>query len=211
MPATPAHALRYPAPTDNPNIPLDLQHLAEDADAALTAVAPSGLIPIVTTLPGSPVDGQMAILSDAGRTFQWLCRYEAAASTYKWLVIGASPLVATVAAAVTTAATAYAALAGGPAITLPRVGIYHVDFGGELAAPSSAARMATAGPGYTAVDDEAAAFLGTATGLATVVQTLAAKTCATAGAITCQYKSDAAASTASFKRRWLRVRPLRVN
>lgn len=210
MPATPAHALRYPAPTDNPNIPLDLQHLAEDADAALVAVAPSGLIAVVTALPASPVDGQMVILTDAARTFQWLCRYDVTVSSYKWLVIGATPMIATVAAQVTATAAAYTALAGGPAITLPRPGVYHVDLGAEMGVPAGAARMGTAGPGYTAIDDESAAFLGTTAGLATVVQTLPAKTCTAAGAVTCQYKSADGSSSATFKRRWLRVRPVRL-
>lgn len=55
MPATPDHGLRYPGPDDLPNAPLQIRQLAEDADAALTALVPdSG---ISTGIDVDPEDG----------------------------------------------------------------------------------------------------------------------------------------------------------
>src|SRR5262249_12348429 len=79
-----------------------------------------------TTLPGSPVDGQLAVLVDSTTlpTFSWAFRYHTGSSnTDKWEFIGGSPAQVEVATSEGTASTTYAALTtAGPSFTVPNAG-----------------------------------------------------------------------------------------
>jgi hypothetical protein len=62
--------------------------------AALDGRAPPASLGYGTSLPGSPVDGQEAILVDSttNPTYQWRFRYNASStSAYKWEFIGGTP------------------------------------------------------------------------------------------------------------------------
>lgn len=67
-----------------------------DAHVALTDTA--HIIPVVSTLPGAPVDGQVCRYQDAGMAtagLVWTFRYRtASASAYKWELVSGSPLSA---------------------------------------------------------------------------------------------------------------------
>lgn len=95
---------------------------------------PGVVVPITigTTLPGSPSDGQEAILVDSltAPTYQWHFKYVAGLSTNKWMFIGGSPALVVVAADETGSLTSgYADLTTvGPQFTLPRAGDYEVDY-----------------------------------------------------------------------------------
>ena len=125
MPTTPIYALRYPAATDPADVPLDLQELALDAEAKL---APAR----VTSLPGSPFDGQEVFYAaDAANGVLWHLRYRAAASgSYKWEFVGGPPMNAVVLADEGTASGSLTDLTtNGPSITMPLAGDYVFDFG----------------------------------------------------------------------------------
>jgi hypothetical protein len=81
-----------------------------------------------TTLPGSPVGGQEAILVDP--TYQWRFRYNAGSSSaYKWEFVGGTPVIVGIPAAETTTSVGvWVDLATvGPAFTVPRAGDYEVQ------------------------------------------------------------------------------------
>jgi hypothetical protein len=85
-----------------------------------------------TTLPASPVDGQIAILVDSltNPSYQWMFRYNAGStSAYKWEFIGGAPLGAFIAAdePLTADGSWRDATTVGPAVTVPRAGEYAVS------------------------------------------------------------------------------------
>jgi hypothetical protein len=79
-----------------------------------------------TSFPVSPADGQEAILVDSttAPTYQWLFRYNAAATTYKWEFIGGAPWTQFVAAGQAVTSTTYADPATPHTFTVPRAGTY---------------------------------------------------------------------------------------
>ena len=114
--------------------------------------APAPTLSYATTLPGSPVDGQEAILVDSttNPTYQWRFRYNAAStSTYKWGFIGGPAAGAEVLGSLTTGSPTYVDV-GGPSLAVPRAGIYMVGLGGQI---NGAGALALNGAGITASDD----------------------------------------------------------
>jgi hypothetical protein len=88
-----------------------------------------------TTLPGSPVDGQQAVLVDSttSPTYMWQFRYNAGSSSaYKWEFIGGSPATAVVATAEssTTIGSWLDLATVGPSVVMPRTGDYRAEAGG---------------------------------------------------------------------------------
>jgi hypothetical protein len=106
---------------------------------------PAPTVAYGTSLPGSPVDGQEAILVDSttNPSYQWRFRYNAGSSSaYKWEFVGGAPLGANPAGlAVGYASTAFAQISSSPTLTLPRAGDYRVEFGA----------IVQCGAGFTAV------------------------------------------------------------
>jgi len=91
----------------------------------------STAIPLVSSLPGSPVDGQeVYYLADATNGVIWHLRYRAAGGTYKWEVIGGPPLfnelIGTTTALSNSYSTAFCA------ITVPLAGNFNVAMGAML-------------------------------------------------------------------------------
>lgn len=87
---------------------------------------------LVTTLPGSPTDGDEVILVDSltAPTYAWRMKYVSGITgTYKWLFIGGSPIsVQTLAGNTQSGGSGQADLTGGPSLTLPRAGVYDVEY-----------------------------------------------------------------------------------
>lgn len=103
-------------------------------DPALWGAQPVGKPSYGTTLPGSPIDGQEAILVDSvtNPSYQWRFRYNAGSSSaYKWEFIGGTPAVSSVASAqsTTTVASTIDLTTVGPRIIVPRAGDYYVESG----------------------------------------------------------------------------------
>lgn len=97
---------------------------------------PSTSIPLVTSLPASPVDGQEVYYDTGSNGVVWHLRYRAgSASAYKWEFVGGGALYDEIAASGSRANTAYGDVTQvGPAVTLPLAGDYEVGHGGTLAA-----------------------------------------------------------------------------
>jgi len=90
------------------------------------------VIPLVTSLPANPFDGQEVYLQvDATNGVIWHLRYRAAsASAYKWEYIGGAPLmVETAAAAGPTNNQTYTQI--GPTLTVPNAGDYEITLWGN--------------------------------------------------------------------------------
>jgi hypothetical protein len=87
--ATTRLALPYPVADDTVDVPRDVRALADKLDPIVAT------IPVVTTLPASPYDGQVvAYAADAANGVLWQLRYRAAASgSYKWEFVGGTPLI----------------------------------------------------------------------------------------------------------------------
>jgi hypothetical protein len=66
MPQTPNYSLRYPVSTDPPNVPADMQNLANDVETAFL-----GTLRVVSSLPGSGNTNQMLVSSIDWRTYRW--------------------------------------------------------------------------------------------------------------------------------------------
>jgi hypothetical protein len=80
-----------------------------------------------TSLPGSPVDGQEAILVDSttNPVYQWRFRWNASNSTsYKWEFVGGTPYIAQDSSGPTISTGTWTL---GPSLTAPRSGIYVVS------------------------------------------------------------------------------------
>ena len=116
--------------------------------SAVTGAVAAGAPPLLTTLPGSPVDGQEVILCDSltAPTYTWHLRYVAGiADAYKWVFLGGTPKLIRYDAEETTTSTTPVDL-GGPAFTVPCSGIYECLFGaGALRSPSGAGPNAYVG------------------------------------------------------------------
>lgn len=95
-------------------------------------VAGAFIIPYVTSLPASPVDGQevyyAASLSGGN---MWHLRYRAGSgSIYKWEFVGGSPLTAENSGSVTPNNTSYVT-ATSPSVTVPLAGEYIIEHGAQ--------------------------------------------------------------------------------
>lgn len=147
--ATTTHGLPYPIASDAPAGHTQIQALADSVDAQLLTT--------VTSLPGSPVDGQRCLyLADATNGVVWDLRYRSAsASAYKWECVGGAPLMSGVATAVNKSAGAAGDLSGsaGPSITVPLSGDYEIAFGASVFPAASAAGIVYVKFGAAAEDD----------------------------------------------------------
>ena len=131
MGETATYLLPWPEPPDPPDIPVDLEQLAQAVEGAITTVIASGIVaPLVSSLPAGPADGQRCIyLASAANGILWHLRYRAASpSPYKWEFLGGSSLadIQTVEGTKTAGASYGAATNAGPVVTVPLAGEYDV-------------------------------------------------------------------------------------
>lgn len=169
---------------------------------------------LLAALPASPFDGQSiyfqsAPMAEAGVT--WHLRYRAAASTYKWEFVGGSALSTPVAGSLATASATYVA-SGGPALTLPLAGDYQIGFTTQLTNSNAKAYgLATVKLGAATASDNECAFLYSpeAGAEGTTGRTMTRTALAAAASVEMQYR-QVGGGTASFSRRELWARPVRV-
>jgi len=178
-------------------------------------------IPLVTSLPASPVDGQeIYYLADATNGIIWHLRYRAAsASAYKWEVLGGPPLFSAVDTdqVLGPTATAYQDLATvGPSITLPLAGDYDIELGCRIwmNGNNGAAWHSYAIGGAAPLDSDAIEyFSGNSNWPPTVAPhsaLLRRKTGLSAVTLTSKYKVSNAPSATDFYKRWMKATPVRV-
>jgi hypothetical protein len=105
-------------------------------------VSLGGTSTLVTSLPTSPVDGQVIdYVADSTNGVVWRFRYRSAStSAYKWEFIGGGQLDSYVATQQSTSATTTVGLSG-PSVTVPLAGDYLVT-GGAVCAVNSAGNLA---------------------------------------------------------------------
>lgn len=189
------------------------QHLPNGADSVYPTV--------VTTLPTTGLyDGRehyLRVSTADGGAGMWHVRYDASESgTYKWHVVGGPPVVAMYGAEVFTSVSTWTTVLGvaNPTLNVPRRGIYEVSWGGEIGIAGSgavvAAQMSISAGG---VDYEEFAFSVTATSTTAVVD-VASKTAvmelATTGETIGGIYRVTGGATASYRRRWICIRPIRI-
>lgn len=129
--------------------------IASNAAIALSKIA-MGMAP-ATTLPGSPSDGQLAVLTDSttAPTYAWLLQYSTAAT--KWFFLGGTPLRNTNSGSIGVTSTTYVDFTNTASITLPRAGNYVIWHAASFY-PGNSASAAYVSPkmgGNAAVDGNA--------------------------------------------------------
>ncbi|MGK2937868.1 MAG: hypothetical protein ACSLFR_08715 [Solirubrobacteraceae bacterium] len=132
----------------------------------------SANLAIVTTLPGSPEDGQIVYFQDATLAAEgivWQLRYNAAsASAYKWEFFGGGQIIdrSPSGASGITAGGSFAAPSDGygPSITVPLAGEYVISYGmsvdGDALANSSAEMAPKVGGASPSFNDACRAVIG---------------------------------------------------
>jgi hypothetical protein len=181
MPTTPTYALPYPAASDPADVPIDMQELADRLEVVMPTLRAK--LPLLTALPGSPVDGDEVIFTNSLTNPAWAfhLRYVAAA-TRKWWCIGGVPHRAeTNPAAVLTLATWIT----GASLVAPAPGLYIVT----VSASAQLGATATAGlfgPGIVGAGAPVVNYqFGAAAGV--YLPTVQATVTATAGQSICTY------------------------
>lgn len=209
MPSTTTHGLPVPVSTDAPAGHTQMTTLAASIDAQLLTT--------VTSLPGSPVDGQRCLyLADATNGVVWDLRYRSASgSTFKWEFVGGGDLTATVATQESTSTGAFADLTTvGPSITVPLAGDYLVRFGARIGPQANSQSYMAPALGATAAATANAIRAATQSGgtayLLSYYAELPPFTLAASDLVRLKYQSGGAGVSASYENRVLAVRPRRV-
>ena len=177
---------------------------------------PSTAIPLVSSLPASPVDGQeIYYLADATNGVIWHLRYRASsASIYKWEYIGGSALHAQSSGGSSTSSGTFSDGSDVCALTVPLAGQYDVeDFGCQ----AIFAANANTGCGLGLKVGAAAAFdvafgrsFTSSNWPASMTSPNERITAAAGDSIRLQVKVDGAGGSVDFQDRRFRVRPVRV-
>lgn len=186
------------------------QWLADTGSVWVDLNAAPGL---VSSLPGSPFDGQEVYYSaDPTNGVVWHLRYRSAsASAYKWESIGAnSPLTSEVLTNETTASSPYVDLATvGPSITVPLAGDYEfvLNVTGSSGASWAEASLKFGAAAVATPSAPDGVMFGGAIDQAPS-RVLRRNVSAAATVVKIQYRS--LSGTAQFRNRSLAARPIRV-
>lgn len=197
--------------------------IARDAELAAHAALGETAHPltVVTSLPGSPVDGQRCLFrpvtntSDPNYPVLWLLRYNAGSpSPYKWEPVGApASLADELATSQGTTSTSYTNLGTtGPQITIPLGGDYDVQIEGLLISANEAqdAMMSYAIGATAAVDaDSIRHRAGSVNGQSSVSRSKLKPNLSSGAVLLTKYKLNGS-GTATFEQRRIRVTPRRV-
>lgn len=193
-----------------------------------TAVAPDSSLwglaatypTIGTALPGSPVDGQEFILTDSltAPTYAWTFKYVAGISdANKWVFIGGSPAVSETSTDSTVGSATYVdPTSTVVSITVPRAGVYIIDYGYTVTGLNTADTFQwygspKIGAAATLDADAAGWFLGTSSGNAGggSPSRWQRKTLAASDLIKMQYRGNGATSK-TLDSQFLKITPVRI-
>lgn len=169
---------------------------------------------VVSSLPGSPIDGQVAQYQSASMATDgivWRFRYNSSsASSYKWEFIGGAAWVKEVATQESTSSTSFAALStAGPSVTAPLAGDYIIRHGTWINPSSTETGQMSFDIGGTgASGNDNVAVYGPGGGISVARENQA--TLAASDAIVAKYKS-VGGSSVTFAARWLSLIPVRVS
>jgi hypothetical protein len=166
-----------------------------------------------TTLPASPVNGQEAILVDSvtAPTYQWRFRYNASSSSiYKWEYVGGTDYFAVLGAQESRPGSIGAGdlTTVGPSLTIPRNGIYAVQwgalinnagqnqYGGAVLTTAAGGRLGGMEADISAPTWSAVSVMDSVT--------------ITSGGIKLQYFNNNSGAV-TFGNRWISARPVRIS
>lgn len=196
----------------------DINTNSDTIDAAITKTAP---VVTVTTLPGSPTDGQVIFYQTTSGTtpmntdgIVWQLRYNASsASAYKWECVGGGSWIKEITTAENTASTTYVDLATvGPTIDVPLSGQYEIIVGADMSVSGFSSATTTSvsvklGAAATTDNERGRVVIDSASGNASIDRSMI-RTLATPSTLKAQYKTGT--DTGRFQFRYLIVRPVRV-
>jgi hypothetical protein len=185
-------------------------------------VGGASIIPRLTSTQMSalvPFDGQVIdLIADATNGINWRLRYNAnSASAYKWEFVGGPPMLSDVQTLEAFAGTnAYGACpTDGPAIIVPRAGDYVAQFNAEsynTISPGTNWISPKHGAAGTSDNDSSVVYLPSgSTSLATHYRSLWLTALPASTDIHMYYKVSTTANTGNFRKRELRVTPIRVS
>lgn len=183
----------------------DLGPSSDGGVDALMLAAGVGTPAIVTSLPGSPVDGQEVVYAaDATNGIYWLLKYVAAmAGSYKWVYLGGDALMALVDTSQTTTSATYIDLATvGPSVTVPLAGDWRIEYGARI----GDGNMSYAIGGTAASGNDA--LVGVSGNNSHAAGIRRHNAIAASTAFVSKYMANA--GTATFSRRYIRATPIRV-
>jgi hypothetical protein len=163
-------------------VPTDMGELANRVEAVrggvngLAGLDASGKVPLAqlpaaayaTTLPGSPLDGQEAILVDSvtNPIYQWRFRYNAGStSAYKWEFVGGTPFHGEMATADNSHPTPGTWLGLTPVLPLPRAGDYLFTYSVAVFPTTAVQLRATIDLNNVGRDDWLSGVVGSATAM----------------------------------------------
>jgi hypothetical protein len=165
-----------------------------------------------TSLPGSPSDGQEAILVDStsNPTYQWRFRYNAgSSSSYKWEFVGGAPKVVTNDTDETTTSASYVDFTNNVQFTIPLAGDWLIHFGATTVSPGTFLTNVSPFIGATATDaDSIIAGAGSQPRFASDSRLLRKTGLAAASVVKLQWKTGGGTPT-SYDR-FLAIQPIRV-
>src|SRR5262245_6627112 len=131
MGLTPVLKLPWPEATDPADGPAAFQALANRVELTQGAG-------VVTSLPGTPVDGQIVYFrTGAAGSPVWALQWSTADA--RWYKVGGAPLYQLSAGSFTVSAAFPAWMQIAPAIAIPRAGLYRYHFGYEIQLPGASA------------------------------------------------------------------------
>jgi len=167
-----------------------------------------------------PFDGQVIdLIADATNGINWRLRYNAnSASAYKWEFVGGPPMLSDVITneIIVQGGSVYTQCpTDGPAIIVPRAGDYRAQFNAEMWSTASAVNSWTSirhGAAGTSDNDSTASYLAVASqALAQAQRDIWLTALPASTDIHMYYKTSGANSTGNFRKRELRVTPIRVS
>ena len=131
---TPRFGIRYIDPATSDTLISDIDQASKDMALDVEAAL---LPPVVTSLPGSPYDGQrIYFLADAANGIVWHLRYRASSpNPQKWESLGGSALYAAQTAAssqITANVATSTPMTGSPSLTIPLAGAYDLLMDGDI-------------------------------------------------------------------------------
>jgi hypothetical protein len=171
-----------------------------------------------TTPPASPVDGMVWLYPHQVAPFGvWMFRYNASlGDAYKWQFIGGASLEQilqdTTFMGVTSNAYVVAPDGRGPSVTVPRAGIYDVEFGARCQGFAGGYAIMAPKFGGAAVDASGYDWTVVNGAVDVTVSRRVQGTCAANGdVIALYYRNFSGTSAANFQNRYLSVTPVRVS
>jgi hypothetical protein len=179
------------------------------------AAPASQVIPVGTTLPGSPANGDKAILVDSttAPTYVWLFQYSTGVSdANKWVFLGGSPLSGRVVTNESFNTNAYVSLTTPLSLTLPRAGNYLITHGATVQGNTAGQDVMVSvkkGSAATADSDGWSFNPPAANGRGGSTYTALFSGAAASDTVIQQFKAPGASACSAWQR-WVNIVPIRV-